>query len=159
MCHNSPGKQFRTDGNHISSSLHSSLAVKGIFCFPRRFCWDYSRVNFIVDSLFPSKETWKKITVLLNTISAKNSCRIPLGIFCKWGILIYQRKISLGQSLSLLEESIYLSHAKFMTGSLIEDYAIPNWVSIMTRQLGKHGALKAGSRSFTELKIVRFELP
>lgn len=71
MCHNSPGKQFKMDGDHISSSLHSSLAVKGIFYFPRRFCWDYSRVGFIVDSLFPSKEMRKKITVLLNTISTK----------------------------------------------------------------------------------------
>ena len=107
----------------------------------------------LILTLFPSKEMRKKITVLLNTISTKNSWRIPLRIFYKEGILVSWRKISLGQSLSLLEESIHLSHAKVMTDSLIEDYAIPEWVSIMTRQLGKYGALKAGSRSFTELKI------
>lgn len=37
----------------------------------------------VILNLFPSKEMWKKITVLLNTIFSRNSCRIPLGIFCK----------------------------------------------------------------------------
>lgn len=159
MCRNGPGKQLRMEGNHISSSVRSSL-LKAFSIFLEGFVRTVLGLTLLlILTWFSSEEMWKKITVLLNTISSKNTCRIPLGIFHEGGILVSQRKISLGQSLSLLEEFIYLSHAKFMTGPLIEDYAIPKWVSIMTRQLGKYGALKAGSRNFTELKIVSFKLP